>query len=319
MTWGMLPGLELYCYTGPAHASQRHVRIQTIYIVTWCIRPVLCDAVQCFSFGKQALEEERLARAWVALWGRRSLFGTAKGSAGAGQDPLKDQRAVEMASRRVAFLQVHPEQVCLEQGTMLKAFLRLHWAVAEKVLKVVMVERAAAWEVMHSPPCSPPDGSAEQGSCAHRRAEPSSGGGNDHDGSAAGVVAGSSCCFSRSFKRGYEAYLSYSERRSTERQAVADNARNRPLSKAGGKRNRSLLQAGVKRHGGAVVESLEQRALESLASAWESHNRPRIGAVRFADTHPEQGAASAAAVLVLCVVPVLVKRNKMCECKVSGL
>lgn len=279
---------------------------------------MLCDAVQCFSFGKQALEEERLARAWVALWGRRSLFGTAKVSAGAGQDPLEDQRAMEMAARRVAFLQVHPEQVCVEQGTMLKAFLRRHWALAEKVLEVVVAERAAAWEAMHSPPCSPLDGSAEQGSCAHRRAEPGSDG-NDHDGSATGVVEGSSCCFSRSFKRGYEAYLSYSERRSTERQAVADSARNRPLSKADGKRNRSLLQAGVKRDDGVAVESFEQRALEILASAWESHNRPRIGAVRFADTHPEQGAASVAAVLVLCVVPVLVKRNMMCECKVSSL
>lgn len=276
------------------------------------------------SANKQGLEEDRLSQAWIALWGRQNLFGAAKVSVGAGQDleqHLEEQQAVEMAARRIAFLEIYPEHLCAEQKPLLKAFARRHWAVTERVRADVLLQRAAAWEAMHSPSRASLD-SAEQGSCKHQGDPPCSDG-IDHNGSAADV--GVSCCFSPSFMRGHAAYIAYSERRSTERQSVerqsvADNVRRRLFKLADGKRRWSFMLAGGKRGDGDVsVSSVEQRAKDSLASAWESHNRSRIGAVRFADTHhAEKGGASVAAVLALAIVPVLVNRNLMCNCKVSN-
>lgn len=241
------------------------------------------------------------------------MFGAAKVSAGAGQDlqVLEEQRAVEMAARRITFLEICPEHSCAEQEPMLKAFVRRHWAVAEQARADVIAERAAAWEAMHSSSRSPLN-SDEQGSCTNY-GEPCSDG-NDDNGSASDTEVVGSYCFSQSFKRAYEAYISYSERH-TERQSVADNVQSRSFLKADSKRSWSFLQADDKRGVNVSGRSVEQRGFESLASAWESHNRPRIGAVRFADTHAEQGAASVAAVLELTVV----KRKLMCDCEVRAV
>lgn len=153
---------------------------------------------------------------------------------------------------------------------------------------------------MRSPSTSSSLERAGQGSCTHQGDPPFSDG-NEHG---SGITEVESCCFSQSFKRGYDAYILHAEKKT-----FAASARSQSL----------LKQSDGKRGGGVGGAGVEQRVLESLASAWELHNRPRIGAVRFAGAHLGKGAASVAAVLALIVVPALVERKLTCYCEVSGL
>ncbi|CAM9511718.1 unnamed protein product [Ectocarpus sp. 4 AP-2014] len=96
---------------------------------------------------QMAVQESELSNAWVALWGRRRRLDPVSKTWVDADD--SGDAAVRAAARRVVFLEAHPEQVCQEQGAMMKAFVRRNGAGVLKAVEEADAELAAAWERTH--------------------------------------------------------------------------------------------------------------------------------------------------------------------------
>lgn len=105
-------------------------------------------------------EEQRLAGAWAALWGlrQRRLMASRRwsevqrttGDVNGGCADRDASAVIAAAARRVAFLEVYPEQACREQGPMMKAFSTVHGDAVARAREDATVQRALDFERIHA-------------------------------------------------------------------------------------------------------------------------------------------------------------------------
>lgn len=196
----------------------------------------------------------------------------------------RQQRAVDAAARRCAFLQAYPEQACPEQAPMMKAFVRRNHPAVERARHEAIVQRATAWERMHSFP-SPGDSKGAVDRASMVDSSPSS------TPAATAPDAGTSTTFDRS----YAAYAAFLDSPPATTTAPFANG---------------------------VASHVEGRVFSRLAGAWAEHNRPTISSRRFGIAHEPSGEGGAARVAfaALVVTPMLIGRTSlMCDCDVEAV
>ena len=275
----------------------------------------------------QGREEDRLSKAWIALWGRgpaEGLFGSLSPHGQPISDRHDQQRAVAVAARRCAFLDAYPEHACREHLPMMTAFVRRNYAVVERVRADAIAQRAARWEAALSV------SKVEEGDTNGRESEKAGGRGNEG-------VSTSSSSSSVSFRRAYAVYLSHVKGASAagyvpgKPKYSPPKQNNKTCGKAVGFKRENCDNDCLKK---GVTFDLQKRTFDRLMTAWGWHNRLRIAAQRFADAHGalrtgvlalegeagggQVSAAALVAVTVLKLVPMLMgKASSMCRCDIN--